>query len=200
MSTPTFTARKYTFIQIALWLTLVMVPGVTLGQHISDWFEHSWLSWTFDTGRMRVLPASAAAPGADAQLSWGGQVHMNLHNPSASDRLTAMLPSAAVSALVMTASAVLLRLVDAAQRGRPFAPASVGGIRLLGALAVVGGVVVPLANGYADSRLADRALAEPIGFEAHFPFAWFVAAGLLFALAEVFRVGNRLEAEVEGLV
>ena len=90
-------------------------------------------------------------------------------------------------------------------RGDPFGPANVLRLRSLGALLVVGGIVVNLLS-YALQNVLFTELPEYPSVElAAGPFSPIPGAALLaglivFVFAEIFAHGSRLREDVEGTI
>lgn len=107
-----------------------------------------------------------------------------------------LLPVMAVIVLVLhRLRRVLRRLV----RGRPFAPGNAGDLRFIG-LAVIVGELVLAAFSYASARyLMDRLSTTGItlnaAFEVRMPVI--LAGAVLFVVAEVFREGAAMKADLE---
>lgn len=198
----TFGRTDYAATRLMLGIAVALPPAVTIGLPLLGWAKGEPLGWSGQVGHEQDLPASLAAAGPGAELTWDGTANLTLAEPDAVDRLVALLPGAAGSLLVAAGALLLLGFVRRVQDGAPFAPGSVRVLRTLAGLVVAGAILVPLLDMVADNRLVGAALTEgaepPVS--ATFGFGWFLLAVLLLVLAEAFDRGVRLADDVEGLV
>jgi len=163
------------------------------------------------------VPVTPADLGADRSLELTGLPGgVDVVDATAEARLTVSeLPPGlrALTALpdVLTLVAVAIgawllgRVLSTIHDGRPFDRRNAGRLAGLAAAVLVGGLVVPLAEGaVAGAVLAHLDLVGPEGpflaFEATLSFVPVGVALALTAVAEAFRRGRALEDELEGTV
>ncbi|KOX23626.1 DUF2975 domain-containing protein [Nocardiopsis sp. NRRL B-16309] len=149
----------------------------------------------------------AATSGQDVTVSDTGRMVIEFHDPTTLERFLLVAPGllAVVAALVVMVA--VHRMVRSLDRGEPFVTANVRRVFVIALTVVIGSMVVPMVAAVCENALRARALESD---EIAFSFVVFGEGGispallftgfLLAALAEVFRRGARLRADVEGLV
>jgi hypothetical protein len=101
------------------------------------------------------------------------------------------------------AGLLLSRTLRTIRAGAPFDPANPRRLRLIGLLALVGGLGGQCLDAYARFALIDAAgtvTPGPIATSASLNLTWVVAGLVALALAEAFAVGRRLTDDVTGLI
>lgn len=190
----------YLLTRAALVLVAVAVPVLSVGRLAWDWARGEAYAATVRLDTDAPLPAALLAPRRGADLDWDGTVAVHLADPATSVRVTSMLAAVALSALVVIAVVVALRALGAAQSGRPFQARVQRGLRILALLALVGAIVLPTLGGMADAEVIRAATTEQVSPSMSISFVWIAVALLLMLLAEVFRQGEAMADDVDGLV
>lgn len=133
-----------------------------------------------------------------------GPLVLAVEEPSSGLRVLRASPALVAAVLALTAAALLARLLLAVADARPFAAANPSRLRGLAVVAVAYAVLPPaLDNLAAAVALAqvDPTGASPLGFTIlDLPLLPFLLAAALLVMAEVFRDGAAVAADVEGLV
>jgi hypothetical protein len=102
--------------------------------------------------------------------------------------------------LVVAAVWLLRRLLRSVRDGDPFTATNVQRLRILGALILVGVPVVTLFSSWCASELATSTGLTGAGIQISIPGGGFIAGVGVFALAEVFAAGVRLQDDLEGTI
>ncbi|MFC8734460.1 DUF2975 domain-containing protein [Luteimicrobium sp. NPDC057192] len=135
------------------------------------------------------------------ELAIGDPMRLTFWGTEGSTRAMFSLPPLGWAALALGVLGLLYRIVRDVARGDAFDPANPRRVAAIGLLVAVGGSVVQLGT-FALERFGIARSAAAGIVQAPFTFAvaplWIGALVLL--LAEVFRQGVRLRAEVDGLV
>lgn len=202
---PLWDRTDYLFLQAAIVFAALIVTAVSVALPLWDWARGNPLFGFIETPAVdRQLPASLAAAEPGASLTWDGVIQVEVADPSAGLRLVNLIPGLLLSVAVIVVAAILYRLVVAAKAGRPFVPAAVRDLRIVAVVIFAASVLIPVAGAYAGSLLHTAAVANDVVFSVSASFglnlAWIGLAMLVFVLAEVFRIGQRLADDVEGLV
>lgn len=193
-----FSTFDFRALRALLLLTAIGVPALLIGTPVVGWIADLPLQASGVIDEPRDLPASLV--GGASGLTWDGRVSFTIDAPSTADRLWALAP-AALSAVVIGLAALLLhRLVTQIQRRQPFTAQSPGALHLLAGLIAANAVASPLLQAISETTLVRSALDTDGVFAFTINFAWLLLALLIAALAEAFRVGNRLREDADGLV
>ena len=132
-------------------------------------------------------------------------VHVELTDPTTKQMLLRSAQDAGPAVLSVWGLWLVTGVLRSVMRGDPFGPANVLRLRSLGALLVVGGIVVNLVS-YALQNVLFTELPEYPSVElAAGPFSPIPGAALLaglivFVFAEIFAHGSRLREDVEGTI
>lgn len=124
-------------------------------------------------------------------------------DPTARQRLLDLIPGLGYAVLVAAIAWLVLGLVRTIGRAQPFAAANVRRLRTLALLLMVGWSVLYFAEASCSlAILTDEDLGVDGGPRAilQLPVVPFAVGMVTALLAEAFRVGARLEDDVEGLV
>lgn len=191
-----------TISRIVLMVGAVLTLIGTIGLPIVEWVSHDPLEWTGRVANARSLPADLAGPSDGVRLAWDGTAAITLEDPTARDRLMALLPGAVAGGAIVAVLLLLIGLLNRIQAGSPFVPASVRTLRIIAVVIALAGAVVPILDMAASTHIVGTAVADassppPTAF---LNFAWFAVALLLYSLAEAFAHGVRMARDVEGLV
>ena len=161
-------------------------------------------------------PLSAEAPsgavdgvgGATGGLAAGvavdphGTVDVLIDDPSTRQLFAAALISMPTLLVVMALFAMLLGVVRRVRKGGPFDKHVVWHLRLIGVVAIVGGVVARLIEFFAQlnlmSTVTDRLTTATVPLQDL--FGWFLGGIALFAIAEVVRRGLTMRAELDTVI
>lgn len=202
---PLWDRTDYLFLQAAIVASALLVTAVSVALPLWDWARGNPVFGFIETPAIdHRLPASLAAAQPGASLTWDGVIQAEVADPSAGLRLVNLIPGLLLSVAVIVIATILYRLVVAAKAGRPFVPAAVRDLRIVAAVIFAASVLIPVAGAYAGSRLHAAAVADDVLFSVSASFglnlAWIGLAMLVFVLAEVFRIGQRLADDVDGLV
>ncbi|MFT4011644.1 MAG: DUF2975 domain-containing protein [Nocardioidaceae bacterium] len=202
---PLWDRTDYLSLQAAIAFAALIVTAVSVGLPLWDWARGNPVYGIIETPAIsHELPASLAAARPGASLTWDGVIQAEVADPSAALRLVNLIPGLLLSIAVIVVAAILYRLVVAARAGRPFVPAAVRDLRIVAVVIFAASVLIPVASAYAGSRLHTAAIADDALFSVSASFglnlAWIGLAMLVFVLAEVFRIGQRLADDVDGLV
>jgi hypothetical protein len=174
-----------------LWF---LVPALT-------WAHGDAIDWYGETSRSAVAPRMQMVDGAQAFFE--GQVHVIIDDPSVELRLLSWLPGAIVATAVIVTGFLLLRLMYATQDGQPFFATSVRRLRTISLVIGAAAILQPLAWSAVNHAVLEAATTD-VRVEPQVHFAamatWLVVALVVRVMAEAFRVGTGLRADVEGLV
>ncbi|MHB8188116.1 MAG: DUF2975 domain-containing protein [Dermatophilaceae bacterium] len=130
-------------------------------------------------------------------------VQLLLKDATSGERFDQALPGLLFAGLTVAVAWMLLQLLRSTQAGEPFTRRNVRRTNTIALIVGIGGVLVPFAQGYADSsfNLTGRLPDPPtVTFGMSLP-PWPLVAVLVVALiGEAFRRGVVLRNDVEGLV
>jgi hypothetical protein len=138
----------------------------------------------------------------DPSVGGGRQATTVLTDPTTGQHLLALAPHLLGVAAVTVAALLLLGVARALRHGDPFTPSSARRLTALGFLVLVAGLLGPAVAELLRLLLlwSTPAAAQGWTFSAELSL-WPVLAGMLVLfVAEVFRRGAALRADVEGLV
>lgn len=130
-------------------------------------------------------------------------VELLLQDATLSERLGQALPEFLIAGLTMSVAWLLFQLLRSTQAGEPFTRQNVRRINTTALIVGLGGMLVQLAQGIADSaihttgRLPDRA---GLNFEMSFTPLPLVGMLVIALIGEAFRRGVELRDDAEGLV
>jgi Protein of unknown function (DUF2975) len=187
-----------------LLMALAAVTAVlAVGVPVAEWLRGEPLRWEATTASSGALPTSLASPGGGARLTWNGDSQVSLDHAGTGLWLLTLLPGLLLSLVVVIVVIQLLRVMSRLHRGIPFASASVGALRWIAVALLAGTGAVKITGSLANAAVVHRALpSSPISFTIlSGGQVVLVVSGLVAAmLAAAFAQGQRLAAEVEGLV
>lgn len=202
-----FTFDRWDFLgtRLLLGAVAVGVAGFGVVAPSVQWLRGDPLTWQLDTGRTDELATDQVIAGPGVELTWPGTADVEIRDADAGTWLATLLPGVLLATATVVVVLALLRLLGSIQAQRPFAPAAVRSLRIVGATLLVGAVLVSAAGSFADAAVRDAALDLATGtttFEMSLgPVVVVAAVGLVCAaLAEAFAHGIELADDVEGLV
>jgi len=143
-------------------------------------------------------PLEVGSPAADGR----GPETVVLSDLSAGQYLLALAPQLLAVLALGAGALLLLGVARALRHGDPFTPGSARRLTLLGLLVLVAGLVGPVVGEVLRLALVESARDAVRGWTFSVELtAWPVLTGILVLfVAEVFRRGAALRADVEGLV
>jgi len=164
------------------------------------WRNGDAVSWDGQTDHSQVAPGLHTVRGAAAY--WEGQVHVEVNQPSVGLRLLSWLPEALMAVAVIVTGFLLLRLLYETQAGRPFFASSASRLRAISLVIGVAAVAVPITWSTANRAILETALRGQVEPHVHVAqmATWLLVALVVRVVAEAFRIGTRLQDDVEGLV
>lgn len=190
-----------------LTVVAIAAPVVLLALPVIDRLRGAPLGWSgalADPTRVEALGADAdpLRPAAGARLSWDGAASVTLADASLGLWLATLVPLALVATVIAVVAWSLRGLVADIGAGRPFAPANAVRLRVVALTILAGVVAVPLSEGLVGRAVARAALVDDpaIGWRFDLPLTWLLVGVVVLFVAEAFRVGTALSADVEGLV
>ncbi|WP_304451103.1 DUF2975 domain-containing protein [Nocardiopsis sp. YSL2] len=143
----------------------------------------------------------------DVTVTDTGRMVIEFHDPTAWERFLIAAPGLLGVSATLLVLLMVWSLVRGLGAGDPFVPANARRVYVIALTVLIGSVVVPTVAAVCENVLRGRALESD---EIAFSFVVFGEGGislplvltgfLLAALAEVFRRGTALRADVEGLV
>lgn len=162
------------------------------------------IAWARGDAIPLELFSKVTVPELDAAgVSHGlGSYPVDLADPSAGQRVLALVPGLLTTALVAAACWLVIRIMGTIAAGDPFEPVNVKRLRGLAALLLFGTAIVFFAQLAVSGALLgsmDLGGLAP-GFMFSIPWLSLVAGMVVALLAEAFRAGAALRADVEGLV
>lgn len=151
---------------------------------------------------VRVTGAEAVLARAEGvTLSAAQSAQLTFTDPSLGQRVLLVLPTIALSVLILFGIYLLFLIARTLCAGEPFTPRNPRRLYGIAVLIAVGTVVDGLLTAICtDQLVAGTALAERVPFRVDIPLTPFAVAFLVAALAEAFRIGVRLREDTEGLV
>lgn len=200
MKNPTsFSRGDYLATKVLLVVAAVLVSAVSLLPGLLAWVRGRPLQVTGQDPTGAPPPEVPGAPGVVGRRT--GEVVWSVLDPSAAQRLVALVPAVLTALVVVGAAVVLWRLVVTTQQGRPFDRRAVRRLRVLGVLVLVYAVVATFADPFVLLAVLWSVQAPLVAFTLDLSgLLPLVLALVLLVLAESFRVGLRLRDDVEGLV
>lgn len=188
---------------VVLRILLVLIPLAYavrgLVPAVVDWVTGAPLHWT---SRTEAEAAAPVATSGAARVAFAGEVRWTIPDAGTVQRVLALLPSAETVVLLVLGAVCLWRLVTGIRAGEPFQAAVVRRLRVLALLVLAQVIVVRATALVADFAVTAPARPDPqttVDLGAG-DLLGFAVGLLLLALAECFRQGVRLRADVEGLV
>ncbi|GAB2495173.1 DUF2975 domain-containing protein [Nocardiopsis aegyptia] len=150
---------------------------------------------------------AAATSGQDVTVTGTGQMVIEFHEPTTLERFLLVAPALLGVVATLVVLVMVHRLITSLDRGEPFVPANARRVYVIALTVLIGSVALPMVATVCGNALRAGAL-ESDAFAFHFVVfgeggispALLFTGFLLAALAEVFRRGTRLRADVEGLV
>ncbi len=205
-TTPKFWTWKmgradYVSTKAVLLLAPVIFVAAGLLPALLDWVRGAPLTWASVVGEDAVPTASVQGlRGATARFD--GSVTWTIPDPSTLQRVLALLPGLEIAFLVGAGSVCLWRLLTRMRSEDPFGGPAVRYVRALAVLVLCYGLLVKETRVFVDFLVTAPIKPVPAAYFSLQPggFVPIVLGVLLLALAECFRQGARLQADVEGLV
>ena len=146
-----------------------------------------------------TVDATTGKPAVELFMFDGMQ--LTFWNPTVLDRLAYAGPSLFTALLTLSVLLLLYRIVGTVDSGDVFTRSNARRILWIGLLVGIGGSAVQLAQYAAHASMVSRSAGAGL-LEVPFRFAAtpVLAGAVLLVLAEAFRQGVRLRADVDGLV
>ena len=145
------------------------------------------------------LPADLVAPADLVTGALSGTVLVE--DPTTGQYVWGLVPIVVLLALAVGAARLLLGVVRSLRSGDPFTSANARRLSVLAGLVIVGGLFLPMLQGFAHEAVLRPVSAEAARGLSVDLYLWPAVAGILIGfLAEVFARGARLREDVEGLV
>ena len=138
------------------------------------------------------------APGAS--LDPAGTADVVVADPTTSQvlwSLTTWLPALAIGVAVLV---LLLTVVTGARRGDPFTDRTIGRLRAIGILTLLGGPITIALGALARSALSDSVLAGSGDLSPAITLDWLIVGMGFLALAEVIRRGRSMRQELDEVI
>ncbi|WP_017572662.1 DUF2975 domain-containing protein [Nocardiopsis halotolerans] len=161
----------------------------------------------------RPLPSDTPPPPVDVATHGDVTVEgvenmvLTFHDPSVAERLLLVAPELLTALAAGLVGYLLLRMAMTLAKGDPFIPANVRRMFAIALTVIVCAFLVPLTEALTGAELAyrvvetDTAVTLTLSLSLDGGILPLVLVGsVLAALAEVFRRGTQLRADVEGLV
>jgi hypothetical protein len=200
-----FSRFDYLATRVALILVAVATPALAVGLPAWRWARGRPLEWTADVdpGMAGLTHLPHARSGT--ALEWTGGLAVTISHASIGVWLYRLLPGVLLSIAVLAVVVLLVRLTRRVQRSEAFVADSVGSLRLLALVIVLGWLCTTLADNLASTAVLSAALPEA---PATLTLTAINGAGvamlltglLVGVIAEAFAQGARLADDVEGLV
>ncbi|RKS04581.1 DUF2975 family protein [Nocardiopsis sp. Huas11] len=149
----------------------------------------------------------AATSGQDVTVADTGRMVIEFHDPTALERFLLTAPGLLATVATLLVMVMVYGMIRSLGRGEPFVTANVRRVYVIALTVLIGSMVVPMVAAVCENALRSRALeSDEVAFyfvvfgEDGISLALVLTGFLLAALAEVFRRGARLRADVDGLV
>jgi hypothetical protein len=144
------------------------------------------------------VPPEAAGVTVDADATVGAVIT----DPSGWQVLLSTLTWLPTTLLVVAVLALVFRTLRAARRADPFTPPTVRRLRILAAVAVVGGATAAVTESLCGTVLVGTVLPDTGAFSATLtlPIGWVFAGFVFLAVGELIRRGCALRAELAGVI
>ena len=189
------------FVQVLLGALAVVYPATVLLPALLRWPAGDPLVWVTAVSRPGAAVPELSRPGVD--VAWEDSVVWTITDPTTGQRLAALLPALLTSVLLLTGCVLAWRLVRSALAREPFGPSAVRRMRALAVLVLGYAIVLPPVR-----TLAGMAVLWSVDDTGS--LAWLISPAslivplvvglLVLMVAECFAVGQRLSADVVGLV
>lgn len=167
----------------------------------SAWLRGAPLTWASvvgdqDTADVPVQGLRGATARFDGSVTW------TIPDPSVLQRVLALIPALEIAFLVAAGSVCLWRLLTRVRSGDPFGGGAVHYVRALAVLVLCYGLLVKETRVVLDFLITAGIKPVPEAFFSLQPgeFLPIVLGVLLLTVAECFRQGAQLRADVDGLV
>lgn len=128
------------------------------------------------------------------------QVRVEAADPGLGQRAGWLFTALPTYLVIVALLVLLLRIVVLARRTDPFTQATVRRVRVLGWVALVGGIAAYGAEALAQLYLVGSVTTDGIGITTDLPLHWFPIGFGLLALAEVVKRGCAMRAELDSVV
>lgn len=149
-----------------------------------------------------LRPDAVSHVGSGVHADPTTDVFLRIEHPTGEQLTLATLAALPTYALTTAMLVMLWRLVGTARRTDPFTSATVGRLRALGWLLIIGGPVAWLVEFAArfslSGTVSSRGPEATLDFFA--PAVWFLVGLGMLAIGEVIRRGQALRTELDGLV
>jgi DUF2975 family protein len=183
---------------LAFLLGAVALGAILAGvvEPLADWATGAPLTPQVESA-VTVPPLDAAGVGYGT-----ASYAVDAADPSAGERLLALLPGILMAGLVVLSCWCIVLLLRTVASGDPFDPLNVTRLRVVAGALVVGAPVVYLLQVVSDAVVLGNLDLGGLDVPFTLDLPWVpMLAGLVVAmLAEAFKTGSRLRADVDGLV
>ena len=185
------------------WGLVVLLGAVALGailagvvEPVADWVTGAPLTPLAESAVI-VPPLEAAGVGY-GQATYA----VDAADPSAGQRLLALLPGLLLAVLVVLACWCIVLLLRTVASGDPFDPLNVTRLRVVAGALVLGAPVAYVLQVFSDAMVLGGLDVTGLDTTFTLEIPWLpMLAGLVVAmLAEAFKTGSRLRDDVDGLV
>ncbi|MEI2775111.1 MAG: DUF2975 domain-containing protein [Tetrasphaera sp.] len=183
-------------LRVTLWFIALATATALVGIPVLRWFQDESLAVPF-TSEVQVAQLDAAG------IAHGAATYdLLIDHPTPGQRLLDLVPGAVTLAVTGAVIALVLRFLRVIGDGDPFAPGQVRRLRQIAGLLLIGVPVIVLVQLGCTAVLLDGLSIQRPGPEIEFGVPWLpLLVGLCVALiAEAFKTGASLRADVEGLV
>ena len=185
------------------WGLVFLLGAVALGsilygvvEPVADWVTGAPLTPLADTA-VTVPPLDAAG------IGYGPASYaVDAVDPSAGQRLLALVPGLLMAVLVVLSCWCVVLLLRTVASGDPFDPVNVTRLRIIAGALVLGVPVASVLQVVSDATVLGSLDVAGLDTTFTLEIPWVpMLAGLVVAmLAEAFKAGSRLRADVDGLV
>ncbi len=185
------------------WGLVFLLGAVALGsilygvvEPVADWVTGAPLTPLADTA-VTVPPLDAAG------IGYGPASYaVDAVDPSAGQRLLALVPGLLMAVLVVLSCWCVVLLLRTVASGDPFDPVNVTRLRIIAGALVLGVPVASVLQVVSDATVFGSLDVAGLDTTFTLEIPWVpMLAGLVVAmLAEAFKAGSRLRADVDGLV
>ena len=155
-------------------------------------------------GTEPLAGVAAALPDGARLLPDGAATMLSAWDSTVAEQLLARGDAAVLGLAVGLGAWLLGPVLESIAAGRPFGAGNSRRLAWLAVVVAVAGSIGSLLPQFGALAVLDRLVlvgpASPFSVGATFSFLPFVVGGLLLVLAEAFRQGERIDADVEGLV
>ncbi len=185
------------------WGLVFLLGAVALGA-ILTWVVEPVADWATGAPLTPVAESAVTVPPLDAVGVGYGQASyaVDAVDPSAGQRLLHLAPGVLGALLVVLSCWCIMLVLRTVASGDPFDPVNVTRLRVVAGALVLGAPVVYVLQALGDAMVLgglDLGGLE-LTFTLSMPWVPMVAGMVVAMLAEAFKAGSRLRADVDGLV